>query len=237
MLNNLLSIKALNTYYDKAHVLQNVSLKVPQKSRIAILGRNGMGKTTLLKSIMNLSPATSTGEIIFNNRNISSAETYQIAVEGIAYVPQGWQLFPSLSVEEHIILAYQPGNEGTTWTPSRVFDTFPEIAKRKKISGTKMSGGEQQILAIARALVANKKLILLDEPSEGISSLVIDRIISVCHQLSEEGVSLLIVEQNLDLALRVAQEIYVLVNGCIMLRTTPEELRNDKQMQQKYLGI
>lgn len=233
----LLSIKNLNSYYDKAHVLQNVSFDIQRQKRVGILGRNGMGKTTLLKSILKLSDVRCGGKIFFDGSDISEKETYEIANRGISYVPQSWQLFPSLSVEEHIIMAFKPVNNKTDWTPERVFKAFPEIEKRRKISGTKLSGGEQQILAIARAMVTNKKLLLLDEPSEGISTFVIERIIDICRQLSDEGATMLLVEQNLDLAVKVAQEIYILVNGRIVLQTVPEQLKNDKEMQQKYLGI
>lgn len=236
----ILKINNLSSYYGKSHVLQEVSLTVNSLERVAVLGRNGMGKSTLLKSILRLQDIKVEGEVVFKGEPISQAKTYEIAQKGIAYVPQGWLLFPSLSVEEHLLMAYRPGksnDKNKEWTPERIFELFPEIAGRRKVSGTKLSGGEQQILAIGRALVSNPKILLMDEPSEGISTMVIDRVIDLCHQLTEQGVSILIVEQNLELALRVAQRVYVLVNGRIVYEGTAADFRADKESQHQFLGV
>jgi len=237
MSESLLSIKNLNSYYGKAHILQGVSININPLERVAILGRNGMGKSTLIKSILGLSGIRRDGNIYFNGENIIEKKTYEIARRSISYVPQGRQLFSSLSVEEHLIMAYKPVKGGDGWTPKMVFDIFPEIRERKKVSGTKISGGEQQILAIGRALVTNSSLILMDEPSEGISTLVIERILGICRQLTEQGTSLLLVEQNLGLALSVAQKVYILVNGRIVHETSSEEFKVDNESQHNYLGI
>lgn len=236
----ILKIHDLNAYYGKAHVLQEVSLTVNSLERVAVLGRNGMGKSTLLKSILRLQDIRVEGDVLLNGETITQAKTFEIAQKGIAYVPQGWLLFPSLSVEEHLLMAYrstEKNNKEKEWTPERIFELFPEIAVRRKVSGTKLSGGEQQILAIGRALVSNPKILLMDEPSEGISTMVIDRIIDLCHQLTEQGVSILMVEQNLELALRVAQRIYVLVNGRIVHEGTAADFRLDKESQHQFLGV
>ena len=237
MSESLLSIKNLNSYYGKAHILQGVSININPLERVAILGRNGMGKSTLIKSILGLSGIRRDGNIYFNGENIIEKKTYEIARRSISYVPQGRQLFSSLSVEEHLTMAYKPVKGGDGWTPKMVFDIFPEIRERKKVSGTKISGGEQQILAIGRALVTNSSLILMDEPSEGISTLVIERILGICRQLTEQGTSLLLVEQNLGLALSVAQKVYILVNGRIVHETSSEEFKVDNESQHNYLGI
>lgn len=234
----ILKLNDLNAYYGKSHVLQEVSLTVNAMERVAVLGRNGMGKSTLLKSILRLQDIRVEGDVLFNDEKINQAKTFEIAQKGIAYVPQGWLLFPSLSVEEHLLMAYRPAKrKDKEWTSERIFELFPEIAARRKVSGTKLSGGEQQILAIGRALVSNPELLLMDEPSEGISTMVIDRIITLCHQLTEQGVSILIVEQNLELALRVAQRVYVLVNGRIVHEGTAVDFRMDKESQQQFLGV
>ncbi|MHB8278231.1 MAG: ABC transporter ATP-binding protein [Candidatus Humimicrobiaceae bacterium] len=233
----LLSIKELNAYYDKALIVQNVSFSVNSMERVAILGRNGMGKSTLMKSILGLAGIRREGSIYFKNVNIFDQKTYKIASNGIAYIPQGRQLFSSLSVEEHLTISYRPKAGVNEWTPKKIFDIFPEIKDRKKIKGTKLSGGEQQILAIGMALVSNPYLILMDEPSEGISTFVLDRIIQLCCQLSEQGVTMLLVEQNLNLALRIAQKIYILVNGQIVLETSSDRFKADKESQYEYLGI
>lgn len=233
----LLSAEGLNAYYDKAHILQDVSFQVNNLERVAILGRNGMGKSTLLKSVLGLEKIHRNGEVIFNGYNVLNQATFQTAKLGIAYVPQGWKLFPSLSVEEHLEMAYTSHSREKEWDPEAVYDLFPEIAARRKISGTKLSGGEQQMLAIGRALVRNPRLILMDEPSEGISTLVIERVIEVCQQMEERNISLLLVEQNLELALRAAQKVYILVNGRIVYETSSEEFKEDKEIQNRYLGV
>lgn len=233
----LLRVKNLNAYYDKAHILQDVSFEVNDLERVTILGRNGMGKSTLLKSILGLQNIRRLGDIYFEKSNIMEQQIHETANLGIAYVPQGWQLFPSLSVDEHLKMAYRPDPSDHEWTPEAVYELFPEIKARYKVSGTKLSGGEQQMLAIGRALVRNPKLILMDEPSEGISTFVIERVIEVCQELTQRKIALLLVEQNLNLALRAAQKVYILVNGRMVHQATVEEFKEDKESQNKYLGV
>ncbi len=237
MKEKLLSIDGLNAYYGKSHVLQDVSLQVNSGEKIVVLGRNGMGKSTLMKAIMGMSQVSRDGNILLNNAQIITKRTDEIARMGIAYVPQGWLLFSSLSVDEHLRIAYRPVKGDNEWTPEKVYDVFPEIAQRKQISGTKLSGGEQQILAICRALVGNPSLILMDEPSEGISAMVIYRVIEICHDLTKQGVSLLLAEQNLELAKKIADRVYILVNGQIVLNSDIELFINDKESQKKHLGV
>lgn len=239
--NRTFEIKDVNAYYGKSHVLHDVSLQVKPGEKVVILGRNGMGKSTLLKSIMRIGGVTRTGSIMYGAKELISRRASDIARTGIGYVPQGWQLFPSLSVAEHLAIAYKPDKSGAgsknDWSPERLFDLFPEIERRRKISGTSLSGGEQQILAICRALVTNSELILMDEPSEGISTKVLDRIEGVCNDLAAANKSLLLVEQNLGLAMRIAERVYILVNGAIVYETTSEEFKDDKEKHAQYLGI
>lgn len=237
MTEKLLAIENLNAFYGKAHVLQDVTLHVNRGEKVVVLGRNGMGKSTLMKSIMGTSQVTRNGSILFAQNQIVNRRTDEIARLRIAYVPQGWLLFSSLNVDEHLRIAYRPAKGENEWTAERIYATFPEIAARKQISGTKLSGGEQQILAISRALVGNPRLILMDEPSEGISTMVIDRIIGICQSLAEQGVSILVAEQNLDLAQKIADRVYILVNGQIVLSTDIESFRQDKENQKRYLGV
>lgn len=235
--NAKLEVSNLNAYYGKALVLHDIDIHVESGERVAILGRNGMGKTTLLKSIMGLDKVRVEGSIRYGDREMAHIPTYSVARQGIGYVPQGWQLFHSLSVEEHLIMAYHKGEPGREWTPERVLDTFPEIARRRKVGGTRLSGGEQQILAIGRALVTNSSLLLMDEPSEGVSTMVLKRVSEICEELSRNGQSILLVEQNLSLALKIAQRIYILVNGSIVHSASSEEFRADREHQAMYLGI
>lgn len=232
-----LEISNLNAYYGKASVLRDINIHVNPGERVAILGRNGMGKTTLLKSIMGLDKVRVEGSIRYGERELVKMPIYGVARQGIGYVPQGWQLFRSLSVEEHLVMAYRKGEAGNEWTPERVLDTFPEIARRRKIGGTRLSGGEQQILAIGRALVTNSNLLLMDEPSEGVSTMVLERVREICDELSQNGKSILLVEQNLSLALKISQRIYILVNGSIVHSASSEEFRDDVDRQSMYLGI
>ena len=235
--NVKLEISNLNAYYGKAFVLHNVSICVEPGEKVAILGRNGMGKTTLLKSIMKLDKLRVEGSIRYGNVELTKLPTYGVARQGIGYVPQGWQLFRSLSVEEHLLMAYRKGAGKDEWTPERVLKTFPEIGRRRKIGGTRLSGGEQQILAIGRALVSNSNLLLMDEPSEGVSTMVLERVRYMCSELSEQGKSILLVEQNLSLALGIAKKIYILVNGTIVHSAPAEEFAQDHERQALYLGI
>ncbi len=231
------SIDGLNAYYGKAQVLYQLSLEVKPGDRVAILGRNGMGKTTLLKSVFGIGGVRRQGRILYGGKACDEMPAFQIARQGIAYVPQGWLLFQSLSVEEHLVMAYRKTGNPNEWSPERVFEMFPEIERRRKISGTKLSGGEQQILTIGRALVTNSNLILMDEPSEGVSTMVLDRIAGICEELASRGNSILLVEQNLDLALSIADRVYILVNGTIVHSSSSELFREDKEKQRQYLGI
>lgn len=231
------SISHLNAYYGKAQVLYDLSLDVGPGEKVAILGRNGMGKTTLLKAVFGIGGVKKQGQIRYGEKVCETLPSFQVARQGIAYVPQGWLLFQSLSVEEHLIMAYNKTGEPKEWTPEKVFETFPEIERRRKISGTKLSGGEQQILAIGRSLVTNSSLLLMDEPSEGVSTMVLDRIVAICDSLVREGKSILLVEQNLDLALRIADRVYILVNGSIVHSSSSVEFGADSEKQRLYLGI
>src|SRR5690625_2735061 len=175
-----LEVTDLNAFYGDSHVLQGCSLRVGKKC-VAVLGRNGMGKTTLFRAIMGLTPPSS-GSVRWQGEEMVGKPSYQIGGRGIGYVPQGRMLFPSLSVEEHLTLLHRSHNGSRQWTPARVFELFPELARRRRISGTRLSGGEQQMLAIGRALVTNPELILLDEPSEGLAPLAVQRVIDTCRQ-------------------------------------------------------
>lgn len=232
-----LNISGLNAYYGKALVLRDVSIEVGQGERVAILGRNGMGKTTLLKSIMGLDKVRVEGSVRYGEAELTKLPIYGVARQGVGYVPQGWQLFRSLSVEEHLLMAYRKGKGADEWTPERVLEVFPEIGRRRKIGGTRLSGGEQQILAIGRALVSNADLLLMDEPSEGVSTMVLERVSDICSELSRQGKSILLVEQNLSLALKIAQRVYILVNGSIVHAASAAEFGADRERQALYLGI
>jgi branched-chain amino acid transport system ATP-binding protein len=207
---------------------------------VAIVGRNGMGKTTLCATIMGLMPSfrgSARGSIRFNGEEILNRPPYKIAGQGIGYVPQGRRLFPSLSVDEHLRVLGRRGSGTNGWTAARVYELFPRLAERKKNGGAQLSGGEQQMLAIGRALLTNPKLLIMDEPSEGLAPAIIENLIEVFKQLEKEGLSILLIEQNLGVATSLAQRQLVMVGGSIAAETTADELAGDPDMQRRYLGV
>jgi len=233
--NNGLHIRDLQTYIGDSHILQGCSLDVGEQC-VSLLGRNGMGKTTLLRSIMGLTPPRS-GTIKWRDQDLVGKVPDKIAKTGIGYVPQGRRLFPSLSVEEHLTLTFRKVDSSNQWTPERVYEFFPELADRRKLSGTKLSGGEQQMLAIGRALVTNPDILLLDEPSEGLSPVAIDRVIEICHELLRVNIAILLVEQNIHVAEALAEQIYIILGGRTVYESEAHEFLEDTDLRQKYLGI
>lgn len=232
---NVLEIRDINAYYGNSHVLQGCSLTVG-KECVAVLGRNGMGKTTLLRSIIGLTPPRN-GTIRWKDQDISGKPPYSIANMGIGYVPQGRRLFPSLSVEEHLTLFYRKREVANSWTPEKVFQLFPELADRRKISGTQLSGGEQQMLAIGRTLVTNPSIILLDEPTEGLSPVAVDRVIEICHELLKKNISILLVEQNIYIAEVLANRISIILSGKIVYESDTSDFIGNIDLLHKYLGV
>ena len=233
----LLKIERLDAYYGKSHILQGVDLNVGHGELVVVVGRNGMGKTTLLKSILGLPPVSRTGSVLFDNRETVEMPTHEITSLGIGYVPQGRMLFPSLTVDEHLRFSWHQGGENSRWSPEEVYDLFPELKERTHISGTLLSGGEQQMLAIGRALVTNPRLLMMDEPSEGLSELVIQRVSAVCRHLSSSGMAILLVEQNLEMARSLANRAYVFVNGRVVRSLPAASLAADQHLLQQLLGV
>jgi branched-chain amino acid transport system ATP-binding protein len=230
-----LEVTDLHAYYGKSHVLQGCTLTVEQGC-VAVLGRNGMGKTTLLRSIMGLIPPRS-GSVRWRDKEITGKKPFKIASMGIGYVPQGRRLFPSLSVDEHLMLTYRQRGPASAWTPQRVYDLFPELADRRKLGGSRLSGGEQQMLAIGRALVTNPSLILLDEPSEGLAPVAVERVVEACHELRKAEISILLVEQNIHVAAAFAERIYVLLSGVTVYESAAATFLENPELRQKYLGV
>jgi branched-chain amino acid transport system ATP-binding protein len=236
MAEPLLEVEGLNAFYAGAHVLEDVSFEMPDERPVAVIGRNGMGKTTLCAAIMNLTPPRATGSIKFRGEEVLGRPSYKIARQGIGYVPQGRRLFPSLSVEEHLrIVSGRNGRRG--WTTDRVYELFPRLAERKQNGGAQLSGGEQQMLAIARALLLNPTLLIMDEPSEGLAPTVVEQLIETCKKLEQEGVAILLIEQNLGVATSLADRQLVMVAGSIALETTAQKLLGDPEAQRRFLGV
>jgi branched-chain amino acid transport system ATP-binding protein len=228
-----LEIEGLNAYYGPAHVLQDVSFTVDERP-VAIIGRNGMGKSTLCKSIMGML-GSATGSIRFGGRQLMGKPSYKVAQAGLGFVPQGRRLFPSLSTDEHLRII--PRKRSGEWTAERVYEKFPRLAARKRVSAGQLSGGEQQMLAIGRALLTNPKLLIMDEPSEGLAPRIIEDLIETVRRLSAEGMGLLLIEQRLAVATALAERQLVMVAGRITAETTAKALARSPDAQRRYLGV
>ncbi|NGM19759.1 ABC transporter ATP-binding protein [Roseomonas stagni] len=228
----MLAVRDLHVRFGQAHILQGVALTVGAQP-LAIVGRNGMGKTTLCQAVMGL-VAASAGEIAFDGQPIQGLPPFRIARRGIALVPQGRRTWPSLSVHEHLRLV---ATRGARWTIDRVYETFPRLAERRRNGGTELSGGEQQMLAIARALLMNPRLVIMDEPSEGLAPVIVEQLIGLLRGLPADGMSLLLVEQNLRVATAVAEEVAIMVTGRIAATMPARQLAEDTDLQRRYLGV
>jgi branched-chain amino acid transport system ATP-binding protein len=231
----LLSLRNVNTFYGESHILHDVSLEAHPGEIVGILGRNGVGKTTMLQSILGI-PAPRDGEIRFRDKVISGLPTSTIVSRGIGWVPQGHRIFPTLTVVENIELAAARARPGQ-WDPEAIYRAFPRLYERRDARSGSLSGGEQQMLAIARALVQNPDLFLMDEPSEGLSPLLVQEVANLVRRLNAQGASILLVEQNLAFALSVAHRILIMNKGAIVYSGTPEELRQSPDVSQRFLGM
>ncbi len=234
MSSPLLEVAGLSAFYGSAHVLQNVTFSVVDKS-VAVVGRNGMGKSTLCAAIMGFTPPRASGSVRFEGVEILGKPSYRVARAGLGYVPQGRRLFPSLSVHEHLKISARNGDGG--WTADRVYDLFPRLAQRKRNGGAELSGGEQQMLAIGRALLGNPRLLIMDEPSEGLAPTIVDMLVDTLRRLENEGLPILLIEQKLDVATSLANRQLVMVGGEIALETTAAELGGDAELQRRFLGV
>ena len=229
----MLEIREIHTYYGGSHVLQGISLSMQRGQVVGILGRNGMGKTTLIRSIIGFTPPRQ-GQIVFKDRDITAWPSNRSVALGLGLVPQGRRVFPSLSVLENLSVAARGGGE---WTLARVLDLFPRLHERGDQRAGKLSGGEQQMLAIARALMTNPELLLMDEPTEGLAPLLVREVGRVIESLKTRGLSILLVEQNLPLVLRVADHVHVLSRGRVVHSSAPDALWRNEEIKSRYLGL
>lgn len=233
----MLQLIDVHTYYVDSYILQGISLDVGQGSVVALLGRNGVGKTTVIRSIIGFTPPRQ-GTVRFKGVDITGFEPHRVAQMGIGLVPQGRRIFPSLSVKENLTIAARKRDGHQGWDLNRVLSSFPLLKERLNARGSSLSGGELQMLAIARALMGNPELILIDEASEGLAPLALREVKLIIQQLkSEEGLSMLLVAQNLRLALEVADYVYVMSRGKVVYESTPAELMDNDDIKAKYLGV
>jgi branched-chain amino acid transport system ATP-binding protein len=234
MSDPLLAVEDVHGYYGTAHVLEGVSFSMGAEP-VALIGRNGMGKSTLCAAIVGLL-ASARGSVRLEGRELLGRPAYKVAGAGIGFVPQGRRLFQSLTVDEHLEIV--GASSKAAWTPQRVYELFPRLAERKGVSGTSLSGGEQQMLAIGRALLTNPRLLIMDEPSEGLAPTIVEGLIATLHRLSrEESMAMLVVEQNLGVATSLADRQLVMVAGRIAADTTSAALAGDPDAQRRYLGV
>jgi branched-chain amino acid transport system ATP-binding protein len=229
----LLVVEDVHGFYGTAHVLEGVSFSMGAEP-IALIGRNGMGKSTLCAAIVGLL-RSATGSVRLEGVELLGKPAYKIAGAGIGYVPQGRRLFQSLTVDEHLQIV--GAKSSAAWTPTRVYELFPRLAERKQVSGTSLSGGEQQMLAVGRALLTNPKVLIMDEPSEGLAPTIVEGLVQTIKDLAAEGMGLLVVEQNLGVATSLAERQLIMVTGQIATETTAAELVADPAAQRRYLGV
>ena len=229
----ILRVEDLHVRFGQAEILHGASLEVGA-APLAVVGRNGMGKTTLCNAIMGLVP-TASGQVTLDGEALTGLPPFRIARRGVALVPQGRRTFPSLSVDEHLRLVSQ--GPRVKWTVERVYETFPRLAERRRNGGTELSGGEQQMLAISRALLMNPRLIIMDEPSEGLAPVIVDHLIELLRHLPGEGMGLLLVEQNLRVATAVAETVAIMAIGQVAATMPAKTLANDIDLQRRYLGV
>ena len=240
----LLAVREIHTYYGDSYVLHGLSLDLHAGRIVVILGRNGMGKTTLIRSVAGLTPPRR-GDVVFEGRSFIGQPPYSISQAGVAIVPQGRRIFKSLTVRENLALptsalagrSHQKKSERKHWDLQEVLKEFPQLAERLDNAGGSLSGGEQQMLAIGRALMANPSLILMDEPSEGLSPKLVQRVEEIMRNLRSHGHSILLVEQNLALAMSVADSIYVISSGRFVFHGTPGELSKNAEVLDSHLGV
>lgn len=238
----MLQLRDISSYYGGAHILRGVSLDIPDGKVVALLGRNGMGKTTLIRSVMGTTPPTvRQGSVLYNGEELLGMAPHDIAVRGLGWVPQGRRVFPSLTVLEHLTIASRsPRQKSETrvhWDLDRVFELFPRLGERKKHRGNQLSGGERQMLAIARALMINPDLLLMDEPSEGLAPIMVQQLRDRLEALKASGVPIFLVEQNVGLAFALADQVFILERGQVVYQGLPKELKEDHETKLKYLGV
>ena len=229
----MIELERVNTYYGLGHILHDLSLRVGESEVVALLGRNGAGKTTTLRSITGLT-APRTGAIRYKGRNIAGLAAHDVSRLGIALVPETRDIFSFLTARENLSIARR---KGSRWDVDSVLERFPSLKTRLNNKGRELSGGEQQMLAIARALLTGPDLLLLDEPSQGLAPMVVNAVMSTISDLKKERVSMLLVEQNAEMALQLADRVYVIDHGTVVFEGTPAALRADRQVTATYLGV
>ena len=231
----MLKIKNLHSYYGKSHILQGINLSIEEGEIVSLLGRNGVGRSTFIKSIMGM--VKSEGSILFNNKEILGRSIHEIANLGIGYVSENRDIFPDLTVQENLELGKKENKYGIKWNIEELFDLFPNLKTRIKVPGGVLSGGEQQMLTICRSLMGCPKLIMIDEPTEGLSPQMVDNVEMLLRKISDKGVSILLVEQKLTIAFNLSNRLYVMGHGKVVYEGEPKEVQNNRELIKEWLEV
>ncbi|MBS0520999.1 MAG: ABC transporter ATP-binding protein [Proteobacteria bacterium] len=231
----MLNVRDLHAYYGKSHILQGVNFHVGANEIVSILGRNGVGRSTTLKAIMG-DPAPR-GEIVFKGRPVAGLKPHEIARLGIGYVPEERAIFPALTVEQNLLLGLKPGQKASRWSVEETWRLFPQLRERANAPGGALSGGEQQMLTICRTLMGAPDLIMIDEPTEGLSPQMVERIGDLLQEIARRGISIVLVEQRLVIALRISHRVYVMGHGHIVFEGTPADLMANAEVRREWLEV
>lgn len=231
----MLEVKDLHAYYGKSHILHGVHLNVAQGEIVSLLGRNGVGRSTTIKSIMG--QVQHRGSVRFRDEEISGNATYVIARKGLGYVPENREIFPAITVRQNLLLGMKSGRQKGRWTMDDMFDLFPRLRERADAPAGVMSGGEQQMLTLCRTLMGDPDLVMIDEPTEGLAPKIVEQMANLFEEIKNRGVSILLVEQKLTIALRISQRVYVMGHGQIVFEGTPDDLRANEAIRKEWLEV
>ena len=231
----MLKVTDLHAYYGKSHILRGVNLSINRGEIIALLGRNGVGRSTLVKSIMGLVPTT--GSILYKDNEIVGNATHDIALKGIGYVPENRDVFSTLTVKENLLLGVKDKNVKAEWTVEEMFSLFPNLKERADVIASAISGGEQQMLTMCRCLMGNPEFMMIDEPTEGLSPQMVETVAELLKKIASKGISILLVEQKLTIALRLAARVYLMGHGEIVFEGTPKELEKNTSIRKEWLEV
>ncbi|HBZ19100.1 MAG TPA: ABC transporter ATP-binding protein [Betaproteobacteria bacterium] len=231
----MLRVSDLNAYYGKSHVLQGVDLHIRSGEIVSLLGRNGVGRSTTVKAIMG--QVEHTGEINFQNQSLSGLQSHEIARKGLGYVPENRDIFPTLTVRQNLLLGLKSDQKESRWSEEDMYDLFPRLKERLHAPAGVLSGGEQQMLTLCRTLMGNPELVMIDEPTEGLAPKIVEQMATLFEEISKRGVSILLVEQKLTIALRISQRLYVMGHGQIVFEGSPSELQADESIRKEWLEV
>ena len=235
MSESMLRVSNLHAYYGKSHVLKGVDLSVGQGEIVSLLGRNGVGRSTTVKTIMG--QVEHTGDVNFKGQSLLGLESHDIARKGLGYVPENRDIFPTLTVRQNLLLGRKPGQKESRWLEEDMYDLFPRLKERLNAPAGVLSGGEQQMLTLCRTLMGNPDLIMIDEPTEGLAPKIVEQMATLFGEISSRGVSILLVEQKLTIALRISQRLYVMGHGQIVFEGTPADLQADETVRKEWLEV